>query len=837
MRPLRSLLLTAILVLTAGAAGQEAEQPREADLTERVETRILQIDVSVIDRKVSARRSVPGLRKEMFRLRVDGKRLGAEAYARVGFDEICGETGLPAELDRRSLIVMADFNYLDGQMRWDTAEALRALADRGLPEGTRVKVVGFTRFLFEIQGFTDDPDDLRAAADFIASASGILGPGTTPFVPATTSSVTARALATSPPSTDAGFDPGARPPTASGAAPRAPAPAVPPEAYNPEDLPGGEPIAPQDPGGQGEGPSDEALRRLTEKLGLIPDLPQIDFGPSLSADPFRARVGTNPGHVPPESVLRETAWADPGSVASFQALDSMASLLASLVPPNTGRARVDRLGLWDHRASLAAIEAVLRGHAGVHGRKALVVFTGEEFSATHEDEIERDTAAVLEAAQGGFSLWLVDARGFHETFTDDERSESRLLTKLAKDTGGEPLRDAGDLSMVFTHAQEALDCYYLFSIPVAQSDEARTASVSVSLDTRRFKELFGYTVTHDARVRLHDQAERRELARTAALLSPGEWQTTPLRADLAFPLERDRRLSYLPVEVSVPLGSLDFRPDPDGGAVAEFLVDIAVDRNGLDAVCLIPPKGEATMRKVFMPRAPAPGFRGHLVIRNVCPYRGAGLYTVRAVLTEPSVEVPGGTHSLYRIDPRPGRDISLAALRAGHNTGQDYYLVDDGSERAQISRDRAQEAFVPLAPDEPAATDDRLLFRYVVCGPSREDAVERLRRVIYSRTDEGPRPLFLLPGSGDEQEPAAAAGAPFCVEVEDDLPPDTLLPGRYGFAVLAVRGEGLTRADLQGALETGEGAGLLGQIDFVLQGAGPRPAAGPGEPSSPAEPG
>ena len=131
-----------LLVALPPAAQQEvvrevpAEAPIESDLTERVETRIVQIDVTVLDRK-GGRASVPGLTKDHFRMRMGTKRLRGQDWERVGFDEVCGPTpeGLPVELDRRHLIVMADFNYLNGQMRSDTGKALRRLAEAGIPEG------------------------------------------------------------------------------------------------------------------------------------------------------------------------------------------------------------------------------------------------------------------------------------------------------------------------------------------------------------------------------------------------------------------------------------------------------------------------------------------------------------------------------------------------------------------------------------------------------------------------------------------------------------------------------------------------------------------------------
>jgi VWFA-related protein len=807
-----------------------AEAPIQSELTERVETRIVQIDVTVRDRK-GGRASVPGLTKDQFRMRVGTRRLRGQDWERVGFDEVCGPTpeGLPAELDRRHLIVMADFNYLNGQMRSDTGKALRRLADEGIPEGYRVKVVGYTNALFVIQDFTEDPADLVAAALFIETASGLGGPGPGGYPTgggATIADAAAlgRAASAGLPDATAGqvLDaPGPADGRVGGVTPGSPG-LQPGDSYAPGELPGqGVNI-----GEAGGGSEDQGLPTQSESTAPLRQIPAIELAPSLSSDPFKAKGNeTNPGYVPPDFVLAEQAFVrDPSAVM----------LAMNLVPESPGRARVAQHGFWDPSASLAAIEAVLRGHAGLPGRKALALFTGELFEIIDYDDLEYETEAVLRAAQEGFDIWVVDAMGLFSEGTlpggpstasalrpgDTSRvGRSRLVTMLANNTGGETLRDASDLGEVFPRIEESLSCYYLFSVPVSRDRDGKAVNIAVSLDTEAHPELFGYTVQHATRLHMEDETTRRENARTAALLNPQDWQTLPLRAELAFPLERDRKLTALPVEVSLPLSALEFTPAENGGVEATFLVDMALDRNGRDTVCMVPPKGEASLRTLRLNQPLPPDARGHLVIRDLCPYRGGGLYTLRAVLTEAETHDPAAARAVYRIEPEPTPELAVAALRAGRNTGQEYLLLTSEEGVATVPRDFQRSAFVPLLEGDTAVPADLLLFRYVLCGPSRDEAKSRLRRLVYRKEKEGAEVLFLLPGAEEGGSPAGLfAPSPFCVEIQDEVPEWTLKqPGEYGFAVLATGPSPVTRSELEEALAAGEGAGLLGNVSFELR--------------------
>lgn len=704
-------LLAALLLLLAPVAGAQ-DEPIPSDLVEKTETRIVQIDVSVIDPKGSSRRSVPGLRKEDFILRLGGRKMRAEEYERVVLDEICGETEeeLPEAYRQRSLVLMMDFNYLGGQQRFNAASALRELAEVGLPRDTQVRVVGYTRSIYEILPFTTESGDLLRAAEFLEEATWVGGP---------------------------------------------------------------------------------SLEQEGEGAFFIESQPPL----------FRIED-------------RSGAGASLGSDGQIQGLDEM---LASF-SESPGRQLVER-GQWDPRASLAAIEAVLRAHAGLPGRKALVLFTGESFDLP-PDDLERETAQVFRAAQFGFTLWAVDAEGFFGLGAEREanRPRSRLVTMLAGNTGGETLRSAPDLAAVFPRIEEHLSCYYLLSIPVEKGKGTTAVGITVSLDTRNHPEYFSYVVKHRSRLHLEDRVERRERLRVAALLSPQSWNRSEARAELAFPVERQGRLTHLPVEISMPLSSLDFLPEPDGGYAARFLFDAAVVRDGNQMACSYPAGGEAVIHRVAMPGPPDPDFRGYLVIRDTCPYKGPGLYSLRSVMTDPEEDRFEAAHAGFLIDPRPGEELVVSSLRAGHNTGQETLVFHPEGGQPRVVRDMYRTAFIPLLGEDAAARSDRLLFRYVVCGPSREEAKHRIRRLIYRREGERFRELTLLERGLSLPENAEFPHDPFCVEVQDSVPPDTLKSaGRYGFAVVVLEGPRFSRRKLERALAGELETARVSRIEFPVE--------------------
>lgn len=168
------LLVVASLAASQGAA---QEEPIRSDVEERVEVRIVQLNVSVIDPKGKSQASVPDLTLDHFDIRIDGRRLDQERLARVGFDPICSET-LPSNMQiapgetrsaaARPIIALVDFNYLDARGRHKVAEAIDLMAGELGGAGEAFKVYGLTRQLRMLTpGFTTEAQSIRAASEVV----------------------------------------------------------------------------------------------------------------------------------------------------------------------------------------------------------------------------------------------------------------------------------------------------------------------------------------------------------------------------------------------------------------------------------------------------------------------------------------------------------------------------------------------------------------------------------------------------------------------------------------------------------------------------------------------
>ncbi|MDQ7087565.1 MAG: hypothetical protein Q9Q13_06775 [Acidobacteriota bacterium] len=164
-----------LFLMAAGAPADAADdRPLATTKEERVEIRMVQVDVSVLDPNAKTYASVPGLTLQHFDLRLDGRRLSDQQRSKVKFDVFCRQehattSGPPPQVP---VITVVDFNYLDARGRFRVAEAIDQIADKA-PEGQEVyKIYGLTRQVRQLtDGFTKDPQALHRAAEIVRGTS------------------------------------------------------------------------------------------------------------------------------------------------------------------------------------------------------------------------------------------------------------------------------------------------------------------------------------------------------------------------------------------------------------------------------------------------------------------------------------------------------------------------------------------------------------------------------------------------------------------------------------------------------------------------------------------
>lgn len=678
-------------IVTAPPLRADAARPtpesRESGLQERVEVRLVQVAVSVMDPRSDSYRSVEGLTLDQFVIRLNGLRLGADQGSKVMLDPICGpavaptggrEPTTPAE---RAMIAVVDFNYLDSAGRFKAAQALEWMADSAPSTGHRVKVYAITRQVRLLTpGFTSDPQQLREAAKIVRAEYWRQAPG----------------------DTSAG-DSGRIPPPEQAA------------------------VSPADSGG--------SFLRLDKNSAV-----------GLEVDP---------------------RFQDSGA------------------------------GAYDAGASIAALEAILRSNAAVPGRKIVVLFSSESFRPRRrglEQEVDSESRGdwaledLLPIARRGFSFWTVDAGGLSPDLgpvaTDGGSSvTSDIMSALAHDTGGKEVRSTNDLSTAFKGAMEQLSCYYLFSVPVRSlPDRTMRYTLDIALDTERFPELFRLRVQAPSQVYLPSRTERVKGDRIAALFAPDDFKHPPVNALLDYPRLRDGKPS-LTARFRVPLSELTWEPLPGGGIRARVLVDALVERDtGLTPKIECEVGSEKTGELVLgLPTALPAGVRRGLAVEIPCEFKRDGLYTTRGVVTDEIGDAVGGGRSTALIRSTGTATWQALALRVEGSSGKDF-VWRPGMTAAK--RDRRRTALRDVSLDEPADVSDRLVFRYVLCGPDRSVATRAVRHVLARARDGGPAVISdVLPAEALELAQGESARN-FCAEASVSLDPDSLEPGRYTFAVM-----------------------------------------------------
>jgi hypothetical protein len=507
--------------------------------------------------------------------------------------------------------------------------------------------------------------------------------------------------------------------------------------------------------------------------------------PPSSSDFARERPPEQPYELSPE--LRDSFGRD-------AAPDPERELPAFVIDPGAPGVVVETAGMVapalspmfeltqrevDPRPSLAALEAVMLGHSAIRGRKALVLFSSAWFDLPEDLWISYLEGPRI-AAQSGFTIWSVDARGLAGT----SGYHSRLLGHIATSSGGEAIRSAGRLATGFDRALAQLSCYYLFNVPVERPrDGVAHHHIDVRLDTKKYPEFWRYRVRAASGFSLFDPVRQRQRSRLAALMEPQGYGFPEVRVTSGYP---DGRRNFItPIEVSVLLSDLTFLEEPGGdGLLAELSWEGVVTSGRGRQICVL---GDGRRRIVRSPSPPSKQPPTMLVLRTTCALPGPGVYDVRAVLEDVlSGDIGAGTALVAVADPVPGL-APVSAIRLGRNSGRDFLLEFPADSAVDVPRDEKRRAFTPLATGEAVVPEERLIVRFVSCNEDEPPPV-----LLYRR----PRPPPAAEKQGDPEaarilfQVSVATRAELsgddgsCREYEGIVPENTLDPGTYGIAIV-----------------------------------------------------
>ena len=151
---LRSVAAIVCLMAVRPPAGGTGKTPETSHLTEKVEVRLVLLDVVVVD---GAGRPAPGLTKDDFLLTVEGGIVPVET-----FDVECGEAS-PAE--PRRIVFAIDYAHLGPDWRPPTLAAVRKMVMDSPDPDDRFMIVALTGSLRVEQSFTTDRAEVLRTLD------------------------------------------------------------------------------------------------------------------------------------------------------------------------------------------------------------------------------------------------------------------------------------------------------------------------------------------------------------------------------------------------------------------------------------------------------------------------------------------------------------------------------------------------------------------------------------------------------------------------------------------------------------------------------------------------
>ncbi|MDQ7006432.1 MAG: hypothetical protein Q9Q40_04305 [Acidobacteriota bacterium] len=438
---------------------------------------------------------------------------------------------------------------------------------------------------------------------------------------------------------------------------------------------------------------------------------------------------------------------------------------------------LDAVSSYDPGASVAALEAILRANSAWQGRQVAILFTGEGFRMVREERIAFVARGLKEMFRHGFTVWTVDAEGLSRR----EASRSRLLSMIARESGGDSIRYTGHLDAAFRGASEQLSCYYLLSVPVAiEPGTSRRHFLNVKVDTVKHPELWGHRIIAADQVQAVDKITRRRSQRMAALFSPLDFDTPPVDLLVSYPVVRgDERV--LPVSLRVPLAALDWTAS-DKGVQASVLVDLIVERDtgrGTELVCKIGPE-DLNRLDFQLRRKPREDQGADLVFELSCPLSKDGFYTARGVVTDLASYSLGAGISAVQTVGSLGEEWSVPVARVEASSGKDF-VWRPGTKT--VRRDKGRASWRSVAPGQQVAPGDRVGLRHVICGPDRSKAPERFRHFLLRIVDPATREVQTAFTPEAVQVLGGEVEGPFCAAATVMIPEYSLPPGRYEWLI------------------------------------------------------
>jgi VWFA-related protein len=251
------------------------------------------------------------------------------------------------------------------------------------------------------------------------------------------------------------------------------------------------------------------------------------------------------------------------------------------------------IALYEMKEKVKSLNAIVTSMSGSTGKRALFIVShrlgfyagGEYFFAIREripdfDRNRYDTTALRQSLTNnanahGVTIYTMFPEGLP---TDPDRggypmlnNEISSLKTIANETGGTMAYSAVDIAKMLPRVSEDFDSYYslAYRIDARHDDRARSVTVRAKNRAYRVRTRQHYFETSD-QTEMHDRV-------VANLLRKPDAPGIPLDLVIGLPVQKERRVWSVPIEVRFPASALTTLPDA-GASKGGFTVYVAAGR-------------------------------------------------------------------------------------------------------------------------------------------------------------------------------------------------------------------------------------------------------------------
>ncbi len=423
--------------------------------------------------------------------------------------------------------------------------------------------------------------------------------------------------------------------------------------------------------------------------------------------------------------------------------------------------------------SLAQLDASLAVAQAVTDQPTTMLFTSGSLDIARDERFDRDVSGIMARVEQGTQLFIVDVDALWRG-----GSASQVLGSLAKSSGGEYLRAAdGSFDAVLDRCSSR---YWIEWRPDREL-QSKSVTLDVGIDTTRRPDLWSAKVVGADRLRLSTETARRTERRTAALLSPEDFGTLPLRVDVAYPDTQGPKAEY-PIRVRFSLSALEWSPSEADSVEARFAIDlVAGEGTGMSGPtrCDLGADGQRGFSiRVASKDALRAGQSFEMLAH--CEGPRIGGMSARAVLVDENAsKIAAGQSSMIVLEPKAGAK-RVQTPRVFASSEQDFGFKS-GMTRPELGEGKTRGREVGA--NGSIFSDEAMRLEYLLCDSAVRSGPQRIGYRVMRTGEDQRLPVMALSEAVRRPGVEPKKGHSGCARQEVSLPDFSLEPGRYEWEI------------------------------------------------------